>query len=364
MEGYDHDSVYARYKKQVPTNLDITAARNESLFSLPGWMKEKIMPMITEEKDYIAAELVVNISILVPLHLLTFLFCSSHLVMLVFLVARLLLFGTRFFLTLHQTSHHKLWKKEYWYMNSYLELVIAPLMGMPPGTYYVHHVMMHHIENNVFPYDVSSTMPHQRDSWPALGMYIFKYFTAALIYLPYYAFKRGRVQLVVYIATAWLLYFGGATTMYAFNPVWTTWLFINYAVVGCLLMKGNFAQHMFIDPSDPFSNYKLAFNCINHKHNLMTYNDGYHIIHHANSRLHWREMPLYFEKNIEKFAQNDALVFNDINNDKVFGLVFSGNWAGLYSHWVQLTPKERTLEEFTELCKIRLEPNHSTKKSK
>jgi len=362
--GMDHDSVYKRYKEQVPTNMDHTAPRRESLFSLPSSMKQAILPMLNDERDYIAAELLVNISVvLIPLTIAMYVY-PMHSVMVAFLVGRLLVFGARFFLTLHVTSHRKLFKDGFWPLNSYLEVVISPLMGMPPGFYYIHHVMMHHVENNVFPYDVSSTMPHQRDSYLSLLHYISKYFTHAVLYLPYYALTKKRYKLFLYNMFFSFLYFGGGMKLYSMNPTFALWMvWIPFVVVGFVLMKGNFGQHLFVCPEDSFSNYRLAFNYINSPDNMITYNDGYHIIHHANSRLHWTEVPQYFEDNIEKFANNDAFIFHGIDNDIVFSCVFGKDYEKLYNHWLQLTPTKRTLEEFKELCKKRLQPIHKTKSS-
>ena len=42
---------------------------------------------------------------------------------------------------------------------------LCPFFGIPPGMYRLHHVVMHHIENNVFDEDLSSTEPYRRDSF-------------------------------------------------------------------------------------------------------------------------------------------------------------------------------------------------------
>eukprot|EP00808_Paulinella_micropora_P023591 g11405.t1 len=360
----DHASVMKRYKEQVPKNEDWTAPRRESVFSLPNFCKQAILPMLNDERDYVAAEFLVNHTfIVIPLVVYSW-YYPSNLWMLIFTVGKLVALGTRFFLTLHVTSHRKLFKDTYWPLNSFAEVVLCPLMGMPSGGYFIHHCMMHHVENNVFPYDITSTMPHQRNTCGALASYIFRYFTHTAIYLPYYAFKRGQYKLVVYhmlfANSYWLVFY----LTWRINPVFATWFFlVSYIITGMALMKGNFAQHMFICPDDPFSNYRLAFNCISQRHNTITFNDGYHIIHHANSRLHWSEMMQYFEDNIEKFARNDAFIFQGINNDKVFNYVFTDNYKQLYSHWVQLTPTRRSLEQFEALCRYRLQPIHQSKKS-
>jgi hypothetical protein len=42
--------------------------------------------------------------------------------------------------------------------------LLAPLFGVPPGVYRLHHVIMHHVEDNAAGWDLSSTEPFQRDS--------------------------------------------------------------------------------------------------------------------------------------------------------------------------------------------------------
>ncbi|GBG60617.1 hypothetical protein CBR_g8638 [Chara braunii] len=43
--------------------------------------------------------------------------------------------------------------------------------------------------------------------------------------------------------------------------------------------------------------------------NVKTFNDGYHILHHANSKLHWTELPKRFMETLDKHAEADALIF-------------------------------------------------------
>jgi hypothetical protein len=41
---------------------------------------------------------------------------------------------------------------------------LAPLFGLPSGAYRLHHVVMHHIEDNAAGWDLSATEGFQRDS--------------------------------------------------------------------------------------------------------------------------------------------------------------------------------------------------------
>ena len=38
----------------------------------------------------------------------------------------------------------------------------------------------------------------------------------------------------------------------------------------------------------------MAYNCVASGDNSMTFNDGYHILHHLNSTTHWSELPARF----------------------------------------------------------------------
>ena len=268
-----------------------------------------------------------------------------------------LVFMQRFVLTLHVTAHRRLFKKEYSLGNMYNEVVLAPFFGIPPGFYYLHHICMHHVENNVFPYDISSTMPHQRDSWLGLLSYIGRYITHSLLYLPYYAWSKGRYKLMFYALGMTTSFLTAITLSYNINPVGTvTTMIVPFFACAVLLMQGNFTQHMFINPEIPFDNYGLAFNTCNAPFNQLTYNDGYHIIHHLNSRLHWLDVPQWFEDNIEKFAETDSLLFQQLENNDVWALVFTGQYEKLYKYWVQLTPQKRSVAEFEALLKARMIP--------
>merc|ERR1719424_2816575 len=88
-------------------------------------------------------------------------------------------------------------------------------------------------------------------------------------------------------------------------------------------MAGNFGQHQFINPADPADNYGLTVNLINAPFNMLTFNDGYHIVHHINSVCHWTEMPLHFIRNIDKYESSGALVFQGIDYNEMSMLVYT-----------------------------------------
>lgn len=61
-----------------------------------------------------------------------------------------------------------------------------------------------------------------------------------------------------------------------------------------------------MDPDAPADDYRLTYNCLACPDNTRTYNDGYHIIHHANSRLHWSELPSAFIQQLQLHDDKDG----------------------------------------------------------
>src|SRR5215471_16618815 len=67
----------------------------------------------------------------------------------------------RFTLMLHCTSHRPLFNKHYRFLNNVIPWLVGPFFGQTPGTYFSHHLGMHHREENLGA-DLSSTMRYRR----------------------------------------------------------------------------------------------------------------------------------------------------------------------------------------------------------
>lgn len=64
---------------------------------------------------------------------------------------------------------------------------------------------------------------------------------------------------------------------------------------------------MFVDARDPRDDYRLTYNCLAAPDNSKTFNDGYHVVHHANSRVHWADMPAKFLSSLARHAASDGV---------------------------------------------------------
>jgi hypothetical protein len=169
---------------------DQDAPRNEYLFPSPAAF------LVKETRDFPMGHLQFNITVtVIPCAIALFTCNVPAWLGLLYDVALVAIFFQRFVLCLHYSEHRKIFKKEYGILNAYLQFVVAPFMGIPTGMYHLHHVVMHHKENNVFPWDLSSTEPYQRDSVLHFLHYLFRFMFAAWIELPYYALKRNKPML-------------------------------------------------------------------------------------------------------------------------------------------------------------------------
>mmetsp|Transcript_18341 Transcript_18341/g.52201 ORF Transcript_18341/g.52201 Transcript_18341/m.52201 type:complete len:379 (-) Transcript_18341:157-1293(-) len=336
-------------------NTDFTAARNEFHFRTP-WVVDKMIPMLKDERDLPMLCLLVNIVEVVlpgamlvygvnlwqpPMSLLT-----CNLVGIGYIVSVLLLFQERFTLCIHFASHRAIFTNEV--LNTMIGWVLAPFFGIPCGVYKLHHVVMHHIENN-HELDTSSTEPYQRDDWTEFLKYWFRFVVLIWPELPYYCFRTKKwawFASAVSGLALWLA-FVGFMARYV-SLLGTTWVFIVPHVIAMSAMSfGNWSQHIFVKPDDRLSNYSLTYNCIDTPVNQTTFNDGYHIVHHLNARLHWTEIPQYFYDTREKHHQGGALTFRGLHFMDVGWLVMTKQLNKLAESYVHLGSKETapTVEE-------------------
>ncbi len=80
-----------------------------------------------------------------------------------------------FILMLHNTSHRRLFKRSWSWMNVICPWVLGPFFGESPETYFAHHVGMHHAENNLAD-DLSCTLYYRRDSAIGFARYFLRFF--------------------------------------------------------------------------------------------------------------------------------------------------------------------------------------------
>lgn len=185
-------------KKEV--KVDQTATRREAMFSAPGFVMDAIKPHLADKRDALMIDLIWNLTVLIvpsavlQYNLPAFLQPYPVAVGCAHLVLVYVFFIQRFILCLHYSEHKRLFKASSPLVvaHAYLPYILCNFFGIPGGVYRLHHVVMHHLEDNMFPEDLSSTMPYQRDNFLHFLHYWAKFFFAIHVELPLYAIRAKR----------------------------------------------------------------------------------------------------------------------------------------------------------------------------
>jgi fatty acid desaturase len=317
--------------------------------------------IVADERDLPLVYLLINVTAtVVPLVIVLILSTPSHAYGIAYLATVYGLYLQRFMLALHYGTHVAAFRNNLFIgrmLNALAPMVLAPLFGIPSGVYALHHAVMHHVENNKVGKDLSSTAGFQRDSVLAFLTYWLRFTVGSCVELPMYAWRQKRYSMAAQCA----LGFAGTFAVYSFtariNSVAALWIFVvPYFVSSLALMFGNWSQHVFVDPDRPHCNYRLSYCAINHSDNQHTFNDGYHTVHHVNSRVHWSELPSKFLASLDDYAENDGLIFTGVGFFDVGIAVMRGKLDWLADKYVHVGQPSRSKEEIIALLRHRLQP--------
>lgn len=349
------------YKSQLIflVNQDIKAKRNEYFFPSPDFLTNLLIKDPRDKPLWYCLWNVIAVTLL-QLCSLPYLMNSPWYYIAIPTVIRfILLCAPRFVLALHFASHRPIISPNW--LNTLVLEIITPLMGIPCGAYRSHHIIMHHKENNIYPQDLSSTMPYQRDNFFHFLHYWFRFEFCVWLELPLAMIRKGFYALGIRTAGCLFLYAYVVRFVWGIRPAFSLWLFIiPQAIVSFLLMFGNWSQHIFIDPKSPEDNHRLTYNLINTPYNQVTFNDGYHIIHHKYPALHWSEIPNKFleQNELEIHAKEDALTFYQIDYFWMGVLVMVGNLKKLATHVVPISQQQAaySIDDIVKIFKERLTP--------
>jgi fatty acid desaturase len=258
-----------------------------------------------------------------------------------------------FILMLHNTSHRKLFNKRFSWLNVYVPWVLGPLFGESPETYNAHHVGMHHHENNL-PDDLSSTMSYQRDSAVDFARYFGRFFFLGLPELVRYFVRNKRQAMLRRTIVGELAFYVVTAALFAVS--WRAALVvlvIPFVATRFAMMAGNWAQHAFIDATDPGNSYRNSITCINCGYNRRCFNDGYHIGHHVKRTRHWTELPGDFVQNQGTYVTEGSIVFEGVDFFALWFFLMLKRYDWLSARFVDLHETKRTKAQIEELLRAR-----------
>ena len=247
-----------------------------------------------------------------------------------------LYFKGRFGLLLHNICHRKLFKKPFHWMYNWIIWGVCPFFGHTPETYFVHHMAMHHVENNM-PDDGSSTLSYQRDSFGSFILYYFNFLILGFRDTFMYLFSRRKKKMYTRLTFGEFSFFLFCTAMCFVNFQATLWIFIiPFVFARLVMMVGNWSQHAFVDKKNPENNFTNAITCINTHYNKICWNDGYHVTHHIRPAAHYTDMPVEFMKQKDKMAAEKSLVFDGIHYLHIFVFLITKRYDKLAKNLVNI----------------------------
>jgi len=319
-----------------------------------NFLNRQFLKLIRDERDLPFVHLSLRILLFViPVSILLF-FYFKWWIAIPFLIFNIATGLGPFILMLHNTSHRKLFKQEYDPLNKIIPWVLGPFYGETPETYFGHHIMMHHAENNLID-DLSCTMNYQRDSFIDYMKYFFLFFFFGMSDLSYYFKRKNRIKFLRKVILGEVGFIVMCIVLWQFNWQATLMVFVLPFVIARFgMMAGNWAQHAFIDASSPANSYRNSITCINCTYNRTCFNDGYHIGHHLRPNMHWTEMPIEFEKNVEKYAQNEAVIFQGTDFFVIWFMLVTKNYKYLASKFVDVGERFKTQDEIIAFLKQRV----------
>ncbi|KAJ9667270.1 hypothetical protein H2201_002471 [Coniosporium apollinis] len=200
------------------------------------------------------------------------------------------------------------------WLDSTFAYILDPLMGHTWNTYYYHHVKHHHVEANG-PEDLSSTLRYQRDDLLNFLHYLGRFCFLVWLDLPLYFLRKGKPLMALKAGSGELANLMAIYLLATYlNFRATAFVFIvPLSLLRIGLMVGNWGQHAFVDDVDPDSDFRSSITLIDVASNRFCYNDGYHTSHHLNPRRHWRDHPVAFLRQKDRYAGEQALVFRNID---------------------------------------------------
>ena len=259
-----------------------------------------------------------------------------------------------YILMLHNTSHRRLFRQPFRAMNYYIPWVLGPFFGESPETYFAHHVGMHHPENNMLE-DDSTTLPYVRDSFLHFTRYFLRFMFGAIFRLPRYFLRKRRKSLMVRMLVGELTFYAVvvALAVWVSLPATLVVFIAPYIMARFGMMAGNWGQHAFVDEAAPANCYRNSITCINSTYNRRCFNDGYHIGHHLSQTRHWTDMPVEFLENQAVYAQEEAIVFTDIDFFVVWFFLMVKRYDWLVDKFVDLAERKRSRAEIEALLRRR-----------
>ncbi|KAI8800171.1 fatty acid desaturase-domain-containing protein [Cladochytrium replicatum] len=303
-----------------------------------------LAPLLKDPRDFpvLALHLAITLTLLPSAIVL----CSTDrpsFIHIILHVAGIAVLVQRYMLGLHVQVHRPIFYNKV--LNVWLP-ALAPIMGSTWFTYALHHLKMHHIEDNA-PSDLSTTMFYQRDNFFHFCHYFLRFLLFIIVELPIYFLKKreySKVGMLAFGELGVLFFFGWLATFRLASAITVFWA--PFAAVRFGMMQGNWVQHSFLERTDPLGGgLQNAITVVASEYNERCFNDGYHACHHLNPRRHWTELPGDFIRRKKEMHESNAVTFKGQTYESVWWALMTHNYDYLASVYVYLGEGEAPSKE-------------------
>ena len=228
------------------------------------------------------------------------------------------------------------------------------LYGHVPQGYPMGHMRIHHKHDNA-PDDVTSTVFYDRSHAARFLIYLFEF---ALFWtgisVANYHYKKGKMKEFRKMAAGMLAFYGLiAVTMYV--NFWFGFAYLVIPHMSCIFLLAaiNYTWHAWTDPTEPKNIYKNSITILDGQYNV--YNEDYHVEHHKRPQTHWEEYPVNFEKHLDDYKKNRAVIFQDTQAFEVFFLILFSDFDKMADKFVDLNG-DMSRDDIKALLRERLKP--------
>ena len=197
--------------------------------------------------------------------------------------------------------------------NIYLAYILNPLNLRVPFFYNVHHLYIHHAENNGVD-DVQSTVLYDRRSFfdfCKFSMFFALDYTAGFMTISY-LIKKAKYRPIKIAVGGLIFWYGAVVGLWLLDPVAATFILCYRFATLLGSSFGAFGWHGFVDTDDPENILRNTINIVspdiapsNDTHNY--FGNYYHIVHHLRPGLHWSKMAHAASGSSEEYTTRGAL---------------------------------------------------------
>lgn len=291
---------------------------------------------------------------------------QSHLMGIMYLCINYIVFFGRFMCLNHEYAHLQIFKLKR--LGDVLStLILGHSHGVPFGSYYIQHVVMHHKGANVWGVDLSSTERYDRENnFHFIHYWLRRYsplgfvFDAVYTCIRYGRYKVGISYGVVSLLWFYLVFYIVLYTEYWVSGLWT--MLIPLFLTSLFGGIGGWMQHFFLNPKRPRKWY--SYDLINSYANSHGFNQGFHNVHHTLGNLHWTELPSGFLTLLNEYHKDDVMMIQGIDNVEVAYLVFTKKYDILSRYLVTTKPGGHDMKFCINFIRSHLKPVYVIEKLK